>query len=520
VLKAMCCLNILLLACRLCAAAQPSDTAASALLQRAQDYHAAGRYLEALSLYRDCVTSSGPDSEKAAAYFGLGLIFDAYLDNSEQALAWYRRHIELGGAHSDRALHASALILERMLRSNDAAACRRELIRRYPAYAFDNGVQLGSDELSGGFPGRTAGAFDRERLRKMPGTVRVLIENTAGAVEVKGDPDLIVAAGGDAAGSRHGDTFVFRADNDSLYVNDTLHDHSEVAVRGAGRDRLQVNGRWYRSRISIRAEKGRVRVINHISLEQYLYGVLPREVYVSWPPAALQAQAVAARTYALYHMIVQRERSYDVLATTSSQVYGGLEREHPATNAAVDATRGVVLFSGNKLALTLYHANSGGVVEAVEDVWNSRLPYLCRVLDTFSLTGRGAEWSCSLSEPQVIEKLAGFGIEIGTPVNMQTVKRSGSGRVELIEIRGRDSSLMLSGNSLRLIMGPGVVKSTRFIVERDGADFSFTGTGYGHGVGMSQWGARSMAASGFDHQAILAHYYPGTHLAPWRVSGQ
>jgi len=491
----------------------------AALLQRADAYYAGGRYLEALSLYRDCLENDGTAREKASAYFGLGLLVERYLDDSEQALANYRRHIELGGVHSDRALHSSALILARLLRCNDSAACYRELLQRHPAYVFENALWKEMD--AGPYVLSPAvGLFDPAQLGDLPGMVRVLIEDSTGTVEVKGEDLLVVGCGGDDAWSLPHGTLALRADNDSLYLNDNPCATGGVTVQGARDGSLQVNGRPYRSWLSVRAEKGRVLVVNHVCLEQYLYGVLPREVYVSWPPAALRAQAVAARTYALYHMILRRDDSYDVLSTTSSQAYGGLDREHAATNAAVDATRGLVLLNGSQLALTLYHANSGGVVEAVEDVWGARLPYLRRVLDTFSLAGRGVEWSCSLSEDEVIERLERFGIVFQSLESMQVLKRSGSGRVEQIELRGGGAAVRLSGNSLRLMLGPGVVKSTRFIVGRDGADFSFTGTGYGHGVGMSQWGARAMAGSGFDYQAILAHYYPGTHLAPWRVSGR
>ena len=313
---------------------------------------------------------------------------------------------------------------------------------------------------------------------------------------------------------------ILRADNDSLFVNDALWEHAELIIRGGRKDRLQVNGRWYRSRVSVRAVEGRVLVINHVGLEQYLYGVLPREMYVSWPQAALQAQAVAARTYVLYHMLVRQGYSYDVLSTTSSQVYGGLDGEHPATNRAVDATRDLVLFNGRQLVLALYHANSGGVVEAVEDVWGARLPYLRRVVDTPSLQGRGARWTCALSASEVVERLVNYGVACENIESIQPVKRSGSGRVEQVALGGQGASVVISGNSLRLMLGPSVVKSTRFIVEKEDESFVFTGTGYGHGVGMSQWGAYAIAKNGDDYQSILAHYYPGTELAAWNTRVQ
>ncbi len=492
----------------------------STLLERAEDYYAGGRYLEALSLYSDCVNNSETDAEKAAALFGIGLLFDQYLDDCEQALTYYSRHIELQGEESARALHYSARVMMRQSRPESARVCYRELLLRYPAYAADNAIQ---DELKCCVSGAVehAGLFDRDRLRNMSGLVRVLIENGNDPVEIKGSPDLFVAPDGSADVWTHHDTsLVVRADNDSLFVNDARWEHAELIIRGGHKDRLQVNGRWYRSRVRVRAENGRVLVVNHVGLEQYLYGVLPRETYVSWPAAALQAQAVAARTYALYHMLVRQGCSYDVFSTTSSQVYGGLDGEHPATNRAVDATRDLVLFNGRQLVLALYHANSGGVVEAVEDVWGARLPYLLRVVDTPSLQGRGAQWTCSLSASEVVERLVNYGVACKNIESIQPVKRSGSGRVEQVALGGQGASVVISGNSLRLMLGPSVVKSTRFIVENVDESFVFTGTGYGHGVGMSQWGAYAIAKNKDDYQSILAHYYPGTELAAWNTHGQ
>lgn len=494
-----------------------AGTLSGAFLQRAEDYYAGGRYLEALSLYRDCIYNSDTDAEKSAAFFGMGLLFDLYLDDCEQALDYYHRHIEFQGEDSPRALHYSARVLVRQSHLEEARVFYRELLQRYPAYAADNSVQGELDGCVTG-SGEGVGLFDRDCLLNISCMVRVLIENGTDPVVVKGSPDLFFAPhGSDGVWTHHDDMLILRADNDSLFVNNVPWKHGDIVLRGGCKDRLQVNGRWYRSRVSIRAEKGRLLVINQVGLEHYLYGVLPREVYVSWPPAALQAQAVAARTYVLYHMLVRQGRSYDVLSTTSSQVYGGLESEQPATNRAVDATRDLVLFNGRQLALTLYHANSGGVVEAVEDVWGARLPYLQRVVDAPSLQGRGASWSCSLSASEVVEHLARYGVVCEDIENIHPVKRSGSGRVEQIELQGQGGSFVISGNSLRLILGPSVVKSTRFIIENTNGSFRFTGNGYGHGVGMSQWGAYALAKNGADYKAILAHYYPGTKLGVWKT---
>jgi stage II sporulation protein D len=509
---------ILVMGLLLYADAHSAQTHVSALVQRANEYTAVGRYLEALSFYRDSLRNSISDDDRAAAYFGLALLFDRYLDDCDQAVAYYLRHVELQGAHSARALQYCAAALDRCIRPDEAAAYYRELLVRFPDYAADSGLQDKPAASESGRPDRTS-LFSHDRLSGFFGIVRVLIEDDSAPVMIQGVRKLTGAVCGADVSEGHDGVFVFRADTAGLLLNDMLCSPGAVSVHAASDTVLRVNGRPYRSFVTVQAVDGRVQVINHICLEEYLYGVLPREVYVSWPAAVLQAQAVAARTYALYHMIVRQRASYDVLSTTSSQVYGGLEREHPATTAAIDATRDIVLLSCGRLALTLYHANSGGVVEAVEDVWDARLPHLSRVLDIPSLQGRNARWSCSLRADEVSERLAGFGMRLPAPAGMQVLQRSGSGRVEVLELR--DSSgrtLILSGNTLRLMLGPGIVKSTRFVVTADDDRFNFTGAGHGHGVGMSQWGACALANEGLDYQAILAHYYPGAETYAWRAA--
>lgn len=491
----------------------------SALLERAGDCYASGRYLEALSFYRDCADNAGSHVDLAAALYGQALIYDTYLGDPERALACYRTHALLRGGDSASALHMSARILCGLQRYGEFRACCRRLVKRFPEYALEHGIDAEGEAIRlSGCSGRVR-LFEARRLRDFQGMVRVLIVDSEGPVEISCEEGLRVEmASHEQAWGRHDEALVVHADNGSLFVNGAPCGRTELKVLPLARNRLRINGRRYRSWVMVRAEKGRVIVVSHVSLEHYLYGVLPREVYASWPSSALRAQAIAARTYALYHIIMRRHSAYDVLSTTSSQVYGGMEQERASTNAAVDATRGMVLFSGTRLALTLYHANSGGVVEAAADLWGGRVPYLQRLVDTPSLEGRSVEWVCEIGVAVALKRLADFGCELASLDAVEPVRRSGSGRVQQIVLRDQTSAVMLSGNSLRLMLGPSVVKSTRFIVLLSDGILSFTGTGYGHGVGMSQWGAYALARSGLGHQAILSHYYPGTHLAPWRPS--
>jgi len=496
----------------LCPLPLNAGTVSSELFNRAENYYSAGRYLEALSFYRDSVSNSKTAEHKSAALFGMALLYDLYLDCPEQALASYKNCIELNGEDSARALHYSARILMRQSRFADAQAFYKKVLMNYAAYSSAHGVGSELEQSSAG-PAEGMGLFDRKHIASLSGTVRVLIEDSPESIVIKGNSGLCNALHAEEQFIEYpDDALVIQADNNSLFVNNVAHKNQTLIVRSDAEKYLEVNSRQYRSFVTVRARQGRLQVINHVPLDHYLYGVLPREVYVSWPSAVLKAQAVAARTYVLYHMLVRQGSSYDVLSTTSSQVYGGVAREHPATNSAVDATSGLVLFNDRQLALTLYNANSGGVVEAVEDVWGARLPYLRRVVDTASLQARHARWSCVLSVADIIDRLSGYGLQCVGLNEIKVSKRSAGGRVQQIILKGKGLHVLVGGNTLRLMLGPSVVKSTRFIIKQSGGIFTFTGTGYGHGVGMSQWGAYMLAKKRTDYKAILAHYYPGTQI--------
>ncbi len=232
----------------------------------------------------------------------------------------------------------------------------------------------------------------------------------------------------------------------------------------------------------------------------------------SWPPEALKAQAVAARTYALYHMLLRRSDAYDVLSTTSSQVYGGSEKDYPSVRSAVDATRGLVLAEGGRLALTLFHANSGGMTESCENIWGGRLAYLSSVEDPFSKNRPGDAWEKTLTAEEITAACVQFGIAAGAVQEIAPVERSASGRIQKLKVVTDSQTFFLSGNSFRLIVGPGKIKGANFEVQKQKGRFVFNGHGYGHGAGMSQWGANAMAKKGSDYRAILGLYYPGAQI--------
>lgn len=269
---------------------------------------------------------------------------------------------------------------------------------------------------------------------------------------------------------------------------------------------LQVAGKRYRGAIRVSAVDGEVEVVNVLDLEAYLRGVVPSEMAASWPLEALKAQAVAARSYTLVSL--DPAARYDLCATTDCQVYRGVEAEHPRTDEAIRATAGVVVTYAGQAAKTYYHSDSGGTVASSSEVWGTSIPYLVALQDVQSSTPHRA-WTARLDSRVVSASLAGAGVGVGTVSRMRVLDVSESGRVAALEVVGAAGTRVLRGLQLRTLARGWGLKSMRFRMQ---GDLVVRGDGWGHGVGMSQYGARAMAQAGYDYGRILGYYYPTTAL--------
>ena len=279
---------------------------------------------------------------------------------------------------------------------------------------------------------------------------------------------------------------------------------------------LQINGRPYRGLIELRrtAER-RLTVINELDLEEYLYGVVRSEMDPRWPPEALRAQAIAARSLAIYSAGRFGTEGYDLRATTESQVYGGVMAEDPRTTAAVDATRGLAMLYEGRPVFAAYHNDSGGATENSEFVWGSVTPYLRGVADPYSKDAPNHAWTLRLDLPAIEARMQRAGRAISGLQRLDVVATSPSGRVMTLRLVGASGSVDLRGTDFRAAIGVATVRSTLFIVRMSGeGTVDLTGRGSGHGVGLSQWGARGQALAGRDYTEILRHYYTGVTIGP------
>ncbi|MBI4665801.1 MAG: SpoIID/LytB domain-containing protein [Nitrospinae bacterium] len=260
---------------------------------------------------------------------------------------------------------------------------------------------------------------------------------------------------------------------------------------------------------------GRMMVVNHVDLEEYVAGVVAREMGGSWPEEALKAQAIAARTFALYQMERSGGRAYDLDNTYNSQVYGGQKGVNQAVKEAVFATRGIIARYDGQTAGTFYHSSAGGRTEDLKEVWGGeRRPYLVSRPALFEDRSPHRSWRRAIGAKEVAARLGRLGVRGGPVTAIDAISHTESGRVRRAKISlGSGKKIIVSGETLRRILGETRILSTKFEVRRSkkGA-FVFSGEGFGHGVGMSQWSARGMSENGATYDEIVQHFYPGVEL--------
>jgi stage II sporulation protein D len=275
---------------------------------------------------------------------------------------------------------------------------------------------------------------------------------------------------------------------------------------------VYIGDRWYRGRTLVIPTQEGLEAINWVDLEEYLYSVIGGEMDAGWPKEALKAQAIAARTYALYKRNEQRNHpTFDLGATPDRwQIYQGVKSESPATYAAVDATAGQVLTHNNQIILSVFHACSGGHTENVEDVWGNPRAYL-RAVQDYDQNISACSWERTFSPNEISSRISG----VGNVTEMIAEAHSPFGSVKALRIVGDQGTRVIRGEQVRTVLR---LRSTRFNVTRtsDG-NFVLRGLGFGHGIGMSQWGAYNLARQGANHLQILGHYYRGVALTPIRT---
>lgn len=466
-----------------------------------------GNYREAFAAYRRIAERSTDPDSCALAHLRMGDIYSIYMNNSDAALEQYSVVIsKFGGSrYAADALYNSGVIFYEKKNYPEA-------LRNFRAF----------EEISTSGERIIAARIMIDYClteSSRPMEIRVLVLSNVRDVLVK-SPGKIECLDQTRKQERSiadlppGKAVRFYARGPHVRASGLGETGMKGVLLDPGNSPINVDGRNYRGRIRIAANAQRgLDVINVTDIETYLKGVVPREMNGKWDREALKAQAVVARTYALYQIEKNSREPFDICSTTNSQVYGGMDAELQNSSSAVDQTKGVILLSGKRPALVYYHANSAGRTEDAMDVWSSDIPYLRGRDDAFSLKMADIEWSCTLSLEAIRSVLGQKNLKVGRISDIEITDLTRSGRVKNLVIRqegGRE--LNMGGNQFRTMVDPAMIKSALFIVKKNGKTVRFEGKGSGHGVGMSQWGALVMAREGFGYQDILKFYFPGLDI--------
>jgi stage II sporulation protein D len=482
-----------------------------ASMDEADSYLRNGQYLEAVGAYQE-ISERAPDM-KAKAILRIGDIYSYFLNNYDRALETYDlvKKQYAGSPHAANAYFNSGMILYERNRYSDALHQFKLYVEKYPGGERRETAEFMIESYSKPPPEKE----EKKTVARIPmdENIRVLVMTGVPEVRAEASSFLEVKDISEKNLLTRVEKVAIDVYHRNMRLNGDRLSRERLVVAPSDGSILVLNGYPYRGKAKIQKNpKGGLDVINILNVETYLYGVVPKEMSPQWFPEALKAQAIAARTYALYQVDKSRDREFDVLSTTASQVYGGAAVEMEKTSSAVDETRGMVIRHNGQLALTYFHSNSGGMTEDSERVWTAEIPYLKAVRDDFSVKAPAYSWKLSVSLADIRKALNGKGVNIGPIEKIVATDISPSGRVMKLRISHGGGDTILGGNDFRLKVDPALIKSTLFTINQNAQDVRFEGRGYGHGVGMSQWGAYIMAREGRSYREILQYYYQGVDV--------
>lgn len=350
-------------------------------------------------------------------------------------------------------------------------------------------------------------------LDKIP-VMRVLLINDAreaqlainGSYQITGSLTNIIDQGQGLQKSK------ISVSNGGINIGNKHYDNSELRITGLRDGAIELNNIRYRGEIRILQQfNNNFSVIEEVDLESFISGVLGSEMPQTWNEEALRAQGVTARTYAMYKKKVRRNEVYhlDMLELA----YRGMSSESPRLNKIVQDTKGVVMVYDWNIFPAYFHSTCGGHTEDVGSVFGKdSIPPLSGVVCNYCNNSKYSRWSTDISKSEIEKRLRDAKVYVS---NISTVKAidPGAGKHgSRVEIVSADGSKEMNANDFRLLVGPNYLYSTAFDSKNNGKSITFLGRGWGHGVGLCQYGAQAMAEKGFQWTAILKYYYPKIEL--------
>ncbi|MGB2961400.1 MAG: SpoIID/LytB domain-containing protein [Candidatus Omnitrophota bacterium] len=346
--------------------------------------------------------------------------------------------------------------------------------------------------------------------------VRVRIMNNAGEVKVASDKKCEILDARTGYVLENGVLFPgsvkILSAPDGIRAGGKIFKFDRLRISPGGKGDLVLNGTAYRGDIDIIRKEGGLDIINRAELEDYLKGVIPREVHPLWPYSALKAQAIASRSFAVYQALIRKNKDYDLTGDASSQVYGGKAGERWRTTRAVEATRGKILEYRGKAFPAYFHSCCGGHTENVSRLWDQKIKPLKGVKCQWCRWSPRFRWTIRVPTRTILEKLREKGYDIKRVDNIKEGKRDPSGRLEYVDVKSGNKWLNIKTEHFRSALGKKNLMSANFSIKKYPFFYLFGGHGWGHGVGMCQWGAFGMSLRRWSAERILNYYYPGTRI--------
>ncbi|MCX7794602.1 MAG: SpoIID/LytB domain-containing protein [Thermodesulfovibrionales bacterium] len=298
--------------------------------------------------------------------------------------------------------------------------------------------------------------------------------------------------------------------NDALTVRVLMLDSGEkpgkeLQYTGRLEGSLLINGEAFNGSVEVWKGNGGLYFINIIPLEEYVKGVVAAESGRDWPLEAYKVQAVIARTYALYHMKKNREMAYHVTSGVLHQVFKNGPYDERVVKAVEETEGEILIFNGEPIE-AFYHSTSTGFTEAPEEVFSRNYPYIRPVKVTARLSPYET-WQRSISIKDIERVTELYGIK-----DIFILSRTSTGRARELGIRTDSGLKILKATELRRLLGWQTLPSTGFELRREGDFIIFSGRGYGHGVGLSQWSSLDMVLEGKSYREVLQYFYPGTEI--------
>jgi|GEM_PF-837471 len=302
---------------------------------------------------------------------------------------------------------------------------------------------------------------------------------------------------------------------DGIRFGTKIFKTNSLFIRSPGGPGIRFNRRLYLNGLELKLKPdGKILIINHIDLEHYLKGVIPFEANPKWTDATLQASAIVSRTFALFKTIEKRDKDFDVGSGVLSQVYAGEGVRHDRTDQIIDQTRGQVLLYRGEIFPAYFHSSSGGATTSADSVWPVKPhPALQGVECEFCHSSKHDSWTGFVKYSDIEKKVreeGGLPVRAVREVKLKNYDRSG--RAREIEIVGKNGKYKVHFSELRGWIGAEKIKSTlvvRYLNDAERQGVTFFGRGWGHGVGLDQYGAKYMGELGYSAIQILDYFYPG-----------